>query len=157
MCCVLSHVSHVRPFATLWNVACQVPLSMGSSRQEYWSRLPCPPPRDLQGWNGTQRWNLCLSCLLHWHAGSLPPHHLGSPKYASRGCHLHSSGSWQGQRSPYQEGNKITVWWQSTSQFTRRTKHLLNLRSWVFVLWGLFWSWLPIKKNKFCFLCPGYF
>ena len=32
------------------------------------------------------------------------------------------------QRSPQQEGNKITVWWQATSQFTRRTKHLLNLR-----------------------------
>ena len=27
--------------------ACQAPLSMGLSRQEYWSRLPCPPPGDL--------------------------------------------------------------------------------------------------------------
>ena len=25
-------------------VACQAPLSMGFSRQEYWSGLPCPPP-----------------------------------------------------------------------------------------------------------------
>ena len=33
--------------ATLWTVACQAPLSMGFSRQEYWSRLPCPPPGDL--------------------------------------------------------------------------------------------------------------
>ena len=32
---------------TLWTVAPQAPLSMGSSRQEYWSGLPCPPPRDL--------------------------------------------------------------------------------------------------------------
>ena len=29
------------------NVACQDPLSMGFSRQEYWSGLPCPPPGDL--------------------------------------------------------------------------------------------------------------
>ena len=29
--------------ATLWTVACQAPLSMGFSRQEYWSGLPCPP------------------------------------------------------------------------------------------------------------------
>ena len=33
--------------ATLWTVAPQAPLSMGSSRQEYWSWLPCPPPQDL--------------------------------------------------------------------------------------------------------------
>ena len=31
---------------TLWTVACQAPLSMGFSRQEYWSGLPCPPPGD---------------------------------------------------------------------------------------------------------------
>ena len=33
--------------ATLWTVACQGPLSVGSSRQEYWSGLPCLPPGDL--------------------------------------------------------------------------------------------------------------
>ena len=44
---VLSHFSHVRLFATLWNVTCQAPLSMGFSRQEYWRGLPCPPPGDL--------------------------------------------------------------------------------------------------------------
>ena len=38
---------NVRHFATLWTVAHQAPLSMGFSRQEYWSRLPCPPPADL--------------------------------------------------------------------------------------------------------------
>ena len=45
--CVLSRFSHVRCFATLWTVACQAPLSMGFSRQEYWSGLPCPPSGDL--------------------------------------------------------------------------------------------------------------
>ena len=30
-----------------WTVACQVPLSMGFSRQEYWSGLPFPSPGDL--------------------------------------------------------------------------------------------------------------
>ena len=33
--------------ATPWTVACQDPLSMGFSRQEYWSGLPFPPPGDL--------------------------------------------------------------------------------------------------------------
>ena len=32
---------------TLWTVARQAPLSMGFSRQEYWSGLPCCPPGDL--------------------------------------------------------------------------------------------------------------
>ena len=34
-------------FVTLWIVACQTPLCMRFSRQEYWSGLPCPPPGDL--------------------------------------------------------------------------------------------------------------
>ena len=34
-------------FATPWTVACQASLSMGFSRQEYWSGLPFPPPGDL--------------------------------------------------------------------------------------------------------------
>ena len=41
--CGLSRFSRARFFATLWTVARQAPLSMGSSRQEYWSGLPCPP------------------------------------------------------------------------------------------------------------------
>ena len=32
---------------TPWTVAHRAPLSMGFSRQEYWSGLPCPPPGDL--------------------------------------------------------------------------------------------------------------
>ena len=44
---MLSCFSHVRLFATQQAVACQAPLSMGFSRQEYWSGLPCPPPGDL--------------------------------------------------------------------------------------------------------------
>ena len=40
--CVLSHLSHVRIFATVLTVAYQAPLSMGFSRQEYWSGVPLP-------------------------------------------------------------------------------------------------------------------
>ena len=39
--------SCVQLFATLWTAACQTPLSMGFSRQEYWSGLPCCPPGNL--------------------------------------------------------------------------------------------------------------
>ena len=34
-------------FPTQWTVAHQAPLSMGFSRQEYWTGLPCPPPGNL--------------------------------------------------------------------------------------------------------------
>ena len=45
--CVLSRFSRVQLCKTQWTVAHQAPLSMGFSRQEYWSGLPCPPPGDL--------------------------------------------------------------------------------------------------------------
>ena len=45
--CVLSHFSHVRLYAPPWTAVCWAPLSMGFSRQEYWSGLPFPPPGDL--------------------------------------------------------------------------------------------------------------
>ena len=45
--CMLSCFSSVRLSATLWTIACEAPLSMGFSRQEYWSGLTCPPPLDL--------------------------------------------------------------------------------------------------------------
>ena len=47
LCAVLSHLSRVRLFETLWTIAHEAPLSMRFSRKEYWSELPCPPPRDL--------------------------------------------------------------------------------------------------------------
>ena len=43
----LSSFSRVQCFVTLWTVARQAPLSMGFSRQEYWSGLPFPSPGDL--------------------------------------------------------------------------------------------------------------
>ena len=43
----LSRFSPVRLFGTPWTVAHQTPLSLGFSRQEYWSGLLCPPPGDL--------------------------------------------------------------------------------------------------------------
>ena len=62
--CLLSHFSRIRLCTTLWTATRQVPLSMGFSRQEYWSRLPCPPPGD----SPDPRIELesLLLCLLHW-------------------------------------------------------------------------------------------
>ena len=43
----MKSLSRVRLFATPRTVARQAPLSMGFSRQEYWSGLPFPSPGDL--------------------------------------------------------------------------------------------------------------
>ena len=47
VCVCVRCFSHVRLFTTPWTVALQGPQSVGFSRQEYWSGLPCPPPGDL--------------------------------------------------------------------------------------------------------------
>ena len=69
---VLSHFSHVWLFVTLWSVALQAPLSMGFSRQEYWSGLPCPLAGDLP-YPGIQPVAPALQ------EDSLPLNHRGSP------------------------------------------------------------------------------
>ena len=44
--CILSRFRHVQHFVTPWTVARHTPLSMGFSRHEYWSGLPCPSLGD---------------------------------------------------------------------------------------------------------------
>ena len=62
-------LSPVRLFATPLTVAHQSPLSMGFSRQEYWSGLPVPPPGDLPG----PRIKLLSPASPALQVGSLPP------------------------------------------------------------------------------------
>ena len=45
--CVLSHLSYLLLFVTIWAVVHQALLSTGFPRQEYWSGLPLPSPGDL--------------------------------------------------------------------------------------------------------------
>ena len=44
---MLNCFHHVQLCATLWTVAGQAPVSMGFSRKDYWSGLPCPTPACL--------------------------------------------------------------------------------------------------------------
>ena len=69
----VSHFSHVSLFAT----PCQALLSMGFSRQEFWSRLPCPHPGDLPD-TGMEPASY-VSCV----GGQVLYHqcHLGSPTW----------------------------------------------------------------------------
>ena len=69
-------LTHVRLSEAPWTVALQASLSMEFSRQEYWSGLPFPPPRDLSN-PGIEPISLCL---LHWQVDSLPLAPLGKPQ-----------------------------------------------------------------------------
>ena len=64
-CC---HFSHAWIFAILWIIAHQAPLSMGFSRQEYWSELPCPsPPGFVFELNSHCFWNTSFwQNVVHW-------------------------------------------------------------------------------------------
>ena len=69
--CVIMHAKFLQSclsLVTLWAVSCQIPLSMGFSRQEYW--VDCH--FLLQEIFLTQESNPGLLHLLHWQAGSLP-------------------------------------------------------------------------------------
>ena len=62
MFCVLSRFSRVQLFVTPWTVAHLAPLSMGFSRQEYWSWLLCPPSEDLTN-PGIELVSAYVSCI----------------------------------------------------------------------------------------------
>ena len=83
---VLSHFSCVQHFATPWTAAHQAPLSMGFSRQEYWSGLPCPPPGDLSD-------------------PGIEPVSLTSPSLAGGSSPLAPPGkpTWRGTEAKYQQ------------------------------------------------------
>ena len=55
-------LSHVWLLVTPWTVACQSPLSLEFSRQEYWSGLPFPPP----GSGGGLVTKSCLTLAVSW-------------------------------------------------------------------------------------------
>ena len=75
---------------TLWTVACQAPLSMGFSRQEYWSGLPFPSP----GVFPTQESN---PGLLHCRQILYQLSYNGS-----------LSGTWTSSKSITEEGNTVS-------------------------------------------------
>ena len=71
--CTLGRFSHVQFFVILWTEACQAPLSMGFSRQEYWSGLPCPLAGDLPNPGTEPASSVLQTCLV-----SLPLSQWGS-------------------------------------------------------------------------------
>ena len=99
--CVLSCVLL---FMIPWPVACQAPLSMGFSKQEYCSGLPFPTPGDSPNpWvePATQEWNphlLQFLHFLHWQVGSLPLATWKAPSFSFYSSETHIS--WDGSLLP---------------------------------------------------------
>jgi len=75
-------LSVVSDSATPWTVPCQAPLSMGFSRQEYWSGFPFPSPGDFPN-PGIEPKSPALQ------VDSLPMSHQGSMQYGSRKENFH--------------------------------------------------------------------
>ena len=90
-CCMCMHaksLSCVWLFVTPWTVARLAPLSMGLSRQEYWSGLPFPPPGNLPDPDIKP----VSLCLLHRQVGSLP---LAPPGKSFWFCYWNSNTAFQ--------------------------------------------------------------
>ena len=78
-------LSHARLFATPWTAVHQAPLSMGFSRQEYWSGLLFPSPGDIQ----TQGSNPGLPHCRQTQADTLTSESPGSPVYLYLYLYMH--------------------------------------------------------------------
>jgi len=112
LCVSAQLLSHVWLFATPWTVATQAPLSMGFSRQEYWSGLPFPHPGDLPEyitsvlvWSGCYNQNHMLRDLIN--------------RFTSRG-----SGGWKSQAQ--RSGPFVSCWftsWLAVSHFLAGSSH----------------------------------
>ena len=136
--CVPSHFSCVWLSAALWTVACQAPLSMGFSGEEYWSGLPCPPPGDLPG----QGSNLHLLCLLHWQVCFLPPVPPGKPNAAAAAKSFQSSDSvWLHGQQP----TRLLCPWDSPGKNTWVGCHFLLPRSPMADMY-----WMLTVVRQFC-------
>ena len=106
--CALHQFSHVWLCATPWTVARRAPLSIGSPRPEYWSRLPFPSPGHLSdpenepgspalqaGFFTTDHWGSCSVSLHHPppFSGSLCSDPKGLPSAPRTACSSHHRAS----------------------------------------------------------------
>ena len=97
---VLNHSVTSNSVVTLWTAACQAPLSVGFSGQEYWSGLPFPPQRDLPD-SGMEPSSPMSPAS---QADSSPAEPSGKPAASYRGLLAEPLGTVQGQ-----DGSALSV------------------------------------------------
>ena len=136
---MLSHFSCVWVFATLWTIAHQAPLSMGFSRQEYWSGLPCPPAGNLPdpGIEPVSLMSPALAGRFFTSGTTWETHHV------TLGKSIHSAEPLVQQLSGLTLRQNWETW-INTAVWALSAEELMHL------LWG--WSRSPYMK-----LSPGFF
>ena len=146
VCVYAQSLSCVWLFATLWTVACQAPLSMEFSRQEYWRGLPFPTPGDLPD-PGIEL-DLHFSHLLHWQEYSLLLCHLGHAKwdrwcksnFSTSKCKLYHDVSLVFMNLSEFQGGHITPYLKS---FLEGIINILRLQ-----VWGVIVDSLPAEQKR---------
>ena len=162
--CMLSCFSRVRLSATLWTIACEAPLSMGFSRQEHWSGLPCPPSRKESSPPKDQIQVSCGRFFTTEPPGKPPPPRKGPPKNPKwHHCYKCTSFFWHcsDQRpSPFQLWTAETLlgWLEKIQPVGARTSpseswgclgyapELHRYSSWGRPVINVSW-WLPARKS----------
>ena len=87
-CMKVKSLSRVRPSATPWTAAYQVPSSMGFSRQEYWSGVPLPSPENEYTNNPKPMRLSRRSAKRKVHSNTSLPQEIGEKKINSLTLHL---------------------------------------------------------------------
>ena len=119
---------------TPWTVACQVPLSKGFFRLEYWSGCQAL----LQGIFPTQGLNPRLLHLLHWQTGSLPLAPSGKPKpkgyQEKERYHTNSiNKSCVDTENKFPQFHRMCLFWMQTQAFkaSAKSSHFSEISFWL--------------------------
>ena len=113
-CMKVKSRSHVWPSATPWTAVFQAPLSMGFSRQEYWSGVPLPSPHSLLGLQNlralrTHQSNITKSYSHPRQAEACRPSPLGGKCQLKANCISHQINSWILMGST-EQGRALLYW-----------------------------------------------
>ena len=109
---------------TPWTVGCQASLSMGFSRQEYWSGMPCPSPGDLPN-PGIKPRSPTLQ------VDSLPPEPQGKPKHTGIGSLSLLQGNFPSQESNWRLLHCRQILYQLSYQESTRLLYVPTHKLWV--------------------------
>ena len=152
MLLLLSHFSHTPLIGTAWTVAHQAPLSLGFSRQKYWSGLPCPLPSRPRDQTRVS-YVSCIGRQVLYHQ-----HRLGSPLFLL--LVLISRAMWRPQSQRYPNSRLISLFdlyvysyfFFSSSYFDSQI-HSIDQK---YVFWALsgslFYSELPVFHAELWYL-----
>ena len=136
--CVLSCLSCVWLFVTLWTIALLASLSMGFFRQKYGSGFPCPPPGALL-YPGIKP--AVFLCLQHWQMGSLlTTESPGNPQNNCRKRQSIAEPIWK---------MEVNISVNTAILINPQNVHNIVLLEWMIILFYLLWRTHLTMKFEF--------